>query len=585
MYNSSYSQARYGMDVKKIHKAKGKSCGYYMKIIFLFSSLIQSLIIVSLVLFLVYGEPETSAAEKRLQELDDSFNTVSAERAKLQKDKASLTKELNLTNTKLLQVSKNLTELVKITNESYWVIMGIQQKPVTPCLPAVTRCAPCNTQCGFSNQNGQLQFQNQQLQTMLSIINKNFTDTVDFMKAELANSNRERDTLTLETISLRQSKNTLEEHLRRYEQTCQDDFVRSLAGIPTVTQEFQRKIDSLVPQLIPLHISCDKQREQLEQIQNNCSILSRQVESKFQPYLDNVAAKVSTLTGQASSLQAKKNALDAELRWCKHNRSALMENGARSLKAAQDRHDGDMQRVLLEQRKLRGECDLKDSTLKLKESNINMLSEKIKDLNASLAHCVPRPSPPKTMPGIPSGPWSGGVGTGPSSAGASGVGSTGTGFGRPAFTGLGNTGSLGLGTSSLGSAGLGRLGPGSTGTGLGSIGTTGTGLGGTGQTEVGRTVAGGTGFGMTGLGNTGLPSGTGLLGSGSSATGLGRTGTGLGLGSSATALGGSAGLFPGVGTGTLSGGLGRPGVTGPSSSSNNQINQLLKEMQKYIKPN
>lgn len=67
MYSSSYSQAKYGREAREPpHKAKGKSCGYYMRIVFLFSSLIQSLIIVSLILFLIYGQPEKSAVEKRV---------------------------------------------------------------------------------------------------------------------------------------------------------------------------------------------------------------------------------------------------------------------------------------------------------------------------------------------------------------------------------------------------------------------------------------------------------------------------------------------------------------------------------------
>ena len=65
MYNSSYPRAKLGLE--PLHKARGKSCGYYMRIIFFFSSLIQSLIIASLVLFLVYGQPEKSAEELRVK--------------------------------------------------------------------------------------------------------------------------------------------------------------------------------------------------------------------------------------------------------------------------------------------------------------------------------------------------------------------------------------------------------------------------------------------------------------------------------------------------------------------------------------
>lgn len=68
MYSASYSQAKLGLQARhKLHKPKGKSCSYYMKIFLFFSSLIQSLIIVSLVLFLIYGQPEKTAEEQRVK--------------------------------------------------------------------------------------------------------------------------------------------------------------------------------------------------------------------------------------------------------------------------------------------------------------------------------------------------------------------------------------------------------------------------------------------------------------------------------------------------------------------------------------
>lgn len=66
MYSSGYTPAKFPLGAREpLHKSRGKSCGYYMRIVFFFSSLIQSLIIVSLVLFLIYGQPEKSAEEKR----------------------------------------------------------------------------------------------------------------------------------------------------------------------------------------------------------------------------------------------------------------------------------------------------------------------------------------------------------------------------------------------------------------------------------------------------------------------------------------------------------------------------------------
>lgn len=71
MYSSSYPRAKYSLESREpLHRSKGQSCSYYLKIIFFFSSLIQSLIIVSLVLFLIYGQPEKSAEERRVEVSD-----------------------------------------------------------------------------------------------------------------------------------------------------------------------------------------------------------------------------------------------------------------------------------------------------------------------------------------------------------------------------------------------------------------------------------------------------------------------------------------------------------------------------------
>lgn len=126
MYNSGYSQANLGLAAKKMHKSKGKSCGYYMKIVFFFSSLIQSLIIASLVLFLVYGQPEHTVEEKRLQELDQSVSKLTMENFVLRGKEKNLTKVLNVTLTAKLSSDKVLSELRKLANTSSATIKNLQ---------------------------------------------------------------------------------------------------------------------------------------------------------------------------------------------------------------------------------------------------------------------------------------------------------------------------------------------------------------------------------------------------------------------------------------------------------------------------
>lgn len=158
MYSSSYSRAKFGHEAKEpLHRSRGKSCGYYMRIIFLFSSLIQSLIIVSLVLFLIYGQPEQSAEEKRvkvsvktppgasenvknlcsewkcqcdvvLKELEVGFNKLSENNIQLRKEKSELGAQLKARTAEKAAVEK---ELEKMKTDSNATEYGLKQKIVS----------------------------------------------------------------------------------------------------------------------------------------------------------------------------------------------------------------------------------------------------------------------------------------------------------------------------------------------------------------------------------------------------------------------------------------------------------------------
>lgn len=127
-YKGGYSDSKLVWSAKKMHKPEEKGCGYYMKIIFFFSSLIQSLIIVSLVLFLVYGQPEQTAEEKRVLELEQSFNKLRMEKAALQEKEKNLTKELNITMTAKKAVEKDMNTLRELAKNSSMSITYLQTR-------------------------------------------------------------------------------------------------------------------------------------------------------------------------------------------------------------------------------------------------------------------------------------------------------------------------------------------------------------------------------------------------------------------------------------------------------------------------
>lgn len=130
MYRSNYSQYSSGAQKKMQCRSKGKSCGYYMRIIFFFSSLIQSLIIVSLVLFLIYGKTQDSASTSRIQDLEESFSRLSIENVALRHQRKNLTTLLNTTMMNNARNDYDLAQLRYITNISVGIIQDLNSKLV-----------------------------------------------------------------------------------------------------------------------------------------------------------------------------------------------------------------------------------------------------------------------------------------------------------------------------------------------------------------------------------------------------------------------------------------------------------------------
>ncbi|KAF1640817.1 Plasmalemma vesicle-associated protein, partial [Eudyptes chrysocome] len=77
MEKSSYATAKFGLEAKEAMPKR--DCGFYVKYIFLFTSLIQFLIILGLVLFMVYGNAQ-AGTDKHLrlleEQLQDRYNKI-----------------------------------------------------------------------------------------------------------------------------------------------------------------------------------------------------------------------------------------------------------------------------------------------------------------------------------------------------------------------------------------------------------------------------------------------------------------------------------------------------------------------------
>ncbi|XP_032387175.1 plasmalemma vesicle associated protein a isoform X7 [Etheostoma spectabile] len=582
---SRYSQVSKSSPQKKMqHRSKGKSCGYYMRIVFFFSSLIQSLIIVSLVLFLVYGKTQDSASTTRIQDLEESFSRLSIENVALRLQRKNLT---NLLNTTLTEKARNDWDLVKLRHFSNISLVLIQDidKKMQQCNIELFTCkntARCPTTFQVTD-NCNCGLLTERLKARLDLVEANFTQTTQRLRMEMDQTAKERDTISLEAIRLRRDKSTHEKEVEFFRQKCKDDFAQSLSGISNVSKAFREKISSLFSTHIAFQLTCPKQRDHLEQIRTNCTSLSMEVEDKFQRYLDSVGGQVSAIQAESSRLKAENWRLSDDYRWCTTNRTGLMLQHGQNLAKLQRKHDEDKERLLIDKMRLNGDLDVLRHDVKYKSKEVDHLTEQIKQLNMS---CVLKtsfgfPSRSGTQPqlgwglggGSSSASSSSSFGVQPGRAGSGGLssssGSFPSTFNKPVSNGAGSSSSsvLSSGSGSSTGSGFNRPGQGSIGTGSSSSSVSSTGSGS--STGAGFNTGGGypnigsasnpnlspSGTGSNNPAQSGRGSPTFGSSSGSSGTGSNKPASGSSLGSSS---GSSAGATGATGATSKSGSVSNP---------------------------
>ncbi|XP_035526454.1 plasmalemma vesicle associated protein a isoform X4 [Morone saxatilis] len=618
MYSSGYSQvSKYSPQAQKKmqYRSKGKSCGYYMRIVFFFSSLIQSLIIVSLVLFLIYGKKQDSASTSRIQDLEESFSRLSIENVALRHQRKNLTTLLNTTLTEKARNDWDLAMFRYYSNISAGFIQDLDKKlqhrnielficKSTQPGPCITRLDTCN--CGLLTE---------ELKARLQLVESNFTQKVHGMRMEMDQIAKERDNLNLEAIRLRRDKSTHEKALEFFRVKCKEDFTQSLSGVSNVTKAFLVKIDSLFPAHIAFQITCEKQREHLEQIRTNCSSLSREVEDRFQRYLNSVGEQVSSIQGENSRLKAENWRLSEDYRWCSQNRTGMIQQHRQSQDKLQRKNDEDKERLLVDKIKLNGEIEVLENNVRYKSKEVEHLAEQLKHLNMSCISRTGAVSAPRTGTNQPGWGFGGGGSSSASSSSSSGgqfgrtgsgsSSSIGSGFNKPASTGTGSSSTSLFSAGSSSSIGSGFNKPASTGTGssstslfpAGSSSSIGSGfnkpaLSGRGSSTIGSSS------GSTGSSLNPSSSGTGLnkpvsnakssssLGTSSGSTGsTSKSGSPFNWFGMANSNSGPSKTGTGTGKGTSSGtGFGGAGRTSGLGGGSVSVAQHLQDLQRLINP-
>ncbi|KAJ0012141.1 hypothetical protein NQD34_013116 [Periophthalmus magnuspinnatus] len=544
---------------------KGKSCGYYMRIVFFFSSLIQSLIIVSLVLFLVYGKQQDSASVARIQDMEMRFSQLSLETVSLRQQRRNLTSLLNATVQDMTRNEYDLTVLRASANMSYILLADIKRK-LQQCtfenlmgrnLQPELRTPPNPFQFrgGMGGSGCNCAMQMESCRAQVSMIQANFTQTAMKMQMEMDQMAKDRDNINLEAIQLRRDKFLHEKAIELYQIKCKDEFINSLSGIKNVSKAFLSKIDKVFPAYHSFQLTCPKQTEYLEQIRTNCTNLSEEVVRKFQNYLDILGDKVSMSQGNISILTAENMRMTRDYNQCSQNRTGLIREHKQNVERIHLKNDEEKEKLLKEKLKLKGEIEVLESSVKFKNSELAHMKEQLMHLNMS---CIPR-SGAGFFPRSGNQPGSTWGNTGSSNFGSSNFGSSNSGSSNSGYPNSGGSNQFNrnsFGSSSSSSSSLGS-----------PYGSTGSNSG------LGSTNTGFNKPSSTGLGSSSLGSGSsgGLGSSGLNVPGSSNQGSSFGssFGSNPSSSGTGLNKQTSTGLGTSLFGFGSSN-NNPSSSSSNQ---------------
>lgn len=191
----------------------------------------------------------------------------------------------------------------------------------------------------------------EQQKALYLVLQTNFSQTVQNLKLNLDSAIKDKNKNEVAMIKLKQEKDDLNSELELFKKKCKEDFVTSLQGIQDVTTTFLAKIDNLFPES-SFSLTCANQQEQMQKIKANCTNLSRQVEDKFQNYLNSVGNKVSALQGQSSRLEVENKRLTSDNQKCSQDRAQEAEKCAKLLKEAQEEQDKMMEPLLNTQKQL-----------------------------------------------------------------------------------------------------------------------------------------------------------------------------------------------------------------------------------------
>ncbi|XP_068021167.1 plasmalemma vesicle-associated protein isoform X1 [Melanerpes formicivorus] len=221
MEKSNYAMAKFGLETKEVMPKR--DCGFYIKYIFLFTSLIQFLIILGLVLFMVYGNAQ-AGTDTHLRAMEEQVQSSYGRIITLSARNLNLTRTLNAT----LKDKQGLQALLQKVQKDLDKCNSSQGSNAIPTLQQMTRL--------INLQRTKLD----ECHMVFSVLNASCNSEKAVMRSQL-----DRTTMAMKTLeeNTRKADATLGEATRELEK-CQQDLLTTRTNLrSTETLMKQLKVE------------------------------------------------------------------------------------------------------------------------------------------------------------------------------------------------------------------------------------------------------------------------------------------------------------------------------------------------------
>lgn len=352
MEKSSFAMAKFGLEHKEAMPKR--DCGFYVKYIFLFTSLIQFLIILGLVLFMVYGNVQ-AGTDTHLRLLEEQVQSHYGRIVALSATNANLSRVLNATlkdKDKLQGTALKVQKELEKCNSSQNSNSGPRLQDLVYQQVLLARCYVLSSTINASCNSDKVELQSQLAKATSS--KKTLEESNQQSRAELAKASQDRERCQQDLKSAR-----AEGELSRMELEVQKRKCSSLQS--DVNEKLSRVTE------LARHYQCKEAENELGQIRGRVENLFREQQQRDSEFI-------------------WKRSCDLSVRQCELNCSREMQGLERRIQAAERRErDGQEERT-----RLQGEKDKAAKELEEKRreavAQAEMLRERLVACVAKVPH-------------------------------------------------------------------------------------------------------------------------------------------------------------------------------------------------------